>query len=385
MNMRNHNRAPCITIVTQVLRIVLACGCIGYSMMPGHVYSNTTEGETTMIAVYAVDGWYNDLDKSTAEIVDFLEDHSVNAVFGGYEDKEFREECKRRGIMVYAKVMCFQGKKYWESHPESRPIGVDGEPLPQEEWYCGVCPNQEWRQQQILDTVRRLVNEYKVDGVWLDFIRYPCHWEGENPNLYQSCFCDRCTDLFMEDTSTTVPASIRQDTQQLAEFILEKHHSQWVAWKCRCIADFVEKVADMVEQKNPDTTLGLFGVPWQSDEYNDAIRRIVGQDFRLLATNGVDVFSPMVYHKLCYRDAEWINEITAYFSSITKKRTVPIIQACSIPDTLDNEEFTRAFYAALEPPSSGVILFHAAYLEKEHKWTSLKKAAHSPQNPYTNE
>ncbi len=326
-----------------------------------------------MIAVYAVDRWYKKADfQSPEEIVSFLQEHNVNAVFGGYDDVDFRNACKTNGIKVFADLLCFQGEKYWKQHPESRPIGADGNPIEKEEWYCGVCPNQEWLRREILEKARKLVTDYKVDGVWLDFIRYPCHWEVKEPNLYQSCFCDTCIDLFTEETGTSIPLSVSHNTKEVARYILDNYEQEWTRFKCQRIAGFVRQIAETIEKENPDVILGLFGVPWRMDEYDGAIHAIVGQDFELLARSGVDIFSPMVYHGLCYRNVQWIAEVADYFHTITGKSVVPIVQACSIPNTLSNEEFAQAVKAGLEPPSLGVIIFHATYLEKEAKWDTFK-------------
>ena len=168
-----------------------------------------------------------------------------------------------------------------------------------------------------------------------------------------------------------------RNKKDVARFLIRDHPRDWARFKCHRIAGFVKQVSETVKNLNPDAVVGLFGVPWRVHEYDGAIRNIVGQDFELLARSGVDIFSPMVYHGLCYRDIQWIGDTADYFHRLTGKAVAPIVQACSIPDTLSNEEFAGAVKAGLEPPSSGVIIFHATYLEKEAKWETLK-AATSP-------
>jgi hypothetical protein len=336
---------------------------------------NKTEGDKSMIAVYAVDRWFNTQPgKSPQEIVAFLKDNGVNTVFGGYDEPDFRIECKKQGIKVYADVLCFQGEKHWKSHPESRPINAEGNPIPKEEWYCGVCPNQPWLQDEILERVKKLFTQHQVDGIWLDFIRYPCHWEVKDPLLYQSCFCNVCIPKFERDTGISIPADKKSDKKATAEFILSQHSMKWASWKCSCVAGFVKRVVETAKGLKPDATVGLFGVPWKVEERDGAIRAIVGQDFKLLSESGVDIFSPMVYHKLCYRDVRWISDTAHWMKALTGKRVIPIVQACSVPDTLPNEEFADAVKAGLASPSEGVIIFHATYLEKEKKWDSFKSA-----------
>ena len=79
----------------------------------------------------------------------------------------------------------------------------------------------------------------------------------------------------------------------------------------------------------------------------------------------------MVYHKMCNRDVKWINEISNYLSEVTKKPIVPIVQACSVPEVLDNTEFADVLETGLAKPSSGVIIFTLDYLKKENKLETM--------------
>ena len=71
-----------------------------------------------------------------------------------------------------------------------------GKKIDKVEWYAGVCPNQSWLREQKLNAIKELISKYDIDGIWLDFIRYPCHWEVINPKLEQTCFCPICQSLF---------------------------------------------------------------------------------------------------------------------------------------------------------------------------------------------
>jgi hypothetical protein len=98
-------------------------------------------------------------DKSEEEIARWLIEHRVNAIFGSYEDQKLVAALHRNGIKVYAEVTIFYGEKYWESHPESRPINAEGKPIEKIKWYAGVCPNQRWLWEEKLAHIERLVRE----------------------------------------------------------------------------------------------------------------------------------------------------------------------------------------------------------------------------------
>lgn len=321
-----------------------------------------------MLALYGVDSLLkNKNDKEAEQIAVFIKKHNFDAVFGGYTNKAFRNKCKSIGINVYAELGCFQGENIWKEHPKAHPINSAGEKIRKEEWYCGVCPNQIWLQNDLSKKIDRLINEYHTDGIWLDFFRYSCHWEVKNPNLYQTCFCDVCVEKFKKDLSINIPIELIAK-MEVASYILKKYQKQWQEWKCRQIYELAERFTNQIKDTDPKIKVGLFSVPWMNSEYNNAIENIIGQDFSMLSKTKIDIYSPMVYHKLCYRDTKWIHNITAYFKEKTHKRIIPIIQCFNEPSTLSDDEFTSAAKIGLQSPSSGIIIFSANHIEKDNRW-----------------
>ncbi|MDI6783677.1 MAG: hypothetical protein QME64_06220, partial [bacterium] len=67
------------------------------------------------------------------------------------------------------------------------------------------------------------------------------------------------------------------------------------------------------------------------------------------------------------QEVEWITEVTKYLAVLTKRPIIPIVQACSVPEMLDNLEFANVLDTGLAEPSSGVIIFTLDYLKKENK------------------
>ena len=88
-----------------------------------------------------------------------------------------------------------------------------------------------------------------------------------------------------------------RDVPTIARILLERHETEWTAWRCEQITSWVAEARAVLKRIRPDGILGLFGVPWRLADHNGAIRKIVGQDYRALSQY-VDVFSPMVYHLL---------------------------------------------------------------------------------------
>ena len=298
------------------------------------------------------------------EIAQKLAEWGVTAVFGGYEDPALVAALHEQGIKVFAEVGLFVGKQYWERYPHSRPITSMGEPMDPEGWYYGVNPIIPEIRRDNAERIRRLIEQYKVDGVWLDFCRWPCRWERPKPALLQTSFDPLTLAAFQRDEKITIPPQLRTIPQK-ARWIEGHHHETWTAWKCRQITEFVAQVRAIIDQASRKVLLGLFGVPWQRSDFDGAIRSVIGQDYQALSAH-VDCFSPMVYHKLCGRNIPWIAETTAWVGKETGKPVWPIVQAMDEPETVTPQELRQALETALAAPGSqGVIIFNLKALTPE--------------------
>ncbi len=310
-------------------------------------------------------------DHSDKAIIDTLKSWNVNAIFGRSCSNRFIEMLHEADIKYFVEVGFFVGKKYWGKYPQSRPITVTGEKLLPEEWYAGVNPCDRNVQREIFNKIADLINTTKVDGIWLDFIRWPCHWEGENPKLIQTSYDSFTVAKFLEDCQLTAPKKIT-DNLSRNKWILQKHFDVWTDWKCAQITNIVRDVRKIVDAAPRKIIVGMFGVPWRNGDFNGAIRTIIGQDYKALAEH-VDVFSPMVYHVMCGEDVKWVGDVTEWVAEMTERPVVPIIQAMDYPTILSPKEFEQAIKIGLGSKSSdGVIVFKFDSL-KQKKLTILKK------------
>ena len=78
---------------------------------------------------------------------------------------------------------------------------------------------------------------------------------------------------------------------------------------------------------------------------------MIGQDYRALGQY-VDVFSPMVYHRMCGYPPEWIAGVTDEVHALGGKPVWPIVQSVDDPEPLPADEYGAALDAALESPAS---------------------------------
>jgi uncharacterized lipoprotein YddW (UPF0748 family) len=291
------------------------------------------------------------------ENLHLLEQLGTHAVFVPYRavTQSFLQEVRSRGMQVYVDFSLFVGEEWWHQFPDSVPIDAHGQRLQPDEWYVPVCPNHPDIRRQLLQDVSHLIEESGrlIDGVWLDFIRYPVRWGREHPRLRQVCFCRHCLQLFLsQDTSDYA----EEEVQRCARVITSERMAEWVEWKCERITDFVKDVRAIVSSSQQPVRLGMFALPWRATDHESAVRSIAGQDIEQLAPY-VDVISPMTYHKLCYQPTAWIEQVIADFHRRTGKPILPIIQSLDLPTPIFVEEFDDALAKSLDAPTEGVMIF----------------------------
>lgn len=320
-----------------------------------------------MKAIYGVN--VSQVDKIN-QTVRKLKETGVNSAFVA-RDKRLIDALHKNGLCVFFSINAFGGVGTWNQFPELRPITHTGELLDTMDGYGGICPSNEPYRQRKLNEISNLLREYPIDGIWLDFIRYPTKWEVKNPDIQRTCFCSDCLTKFSHDTNVKLPHNLTT-VEEKANWILKFHGSTWNKWRGDQITSFVRDVRRAISEIRPKALLGIFAVPWRKGDFEGAIIWGVAQDFEKMSPY-VDAFSPMVYHEMCGRPVTWISEITDYFSIQTKKPVYPIIQT----ESITSAEFEEAIHTGLNPPSSGIIIFTFPYLDKE-KWKILSESLNPP-------
>ncbi len=220
------------------------------------------------------------INKSIKEQVALLKRWGANAIFGGYDNPAFVEEIHAQGMKIYAEFACFQGKQWWDAIPVSRPTLVDGTLLDPIDWYHGVNPSEPAVREQLLAKLATLVEEHELDGVWLDFIRWPCRWEKRRPRLLHTSFDEATLLRFATDNNLDYAAVMQWRTQPT---LTHDYTKNWTAWRISQITDWVAEARNIIHAIRPTTTLGLFAIPWRQTDFDGAIDSVIGQNFAALA------------------------------------------------------------------------------------------------------
>lgn len=267
-----------------------------------------------------------------------LRDVGVNAIMTESDRYDFStlEATHNSGLRFYAGVACFSDHaanfRFIEERPELWPILESGERRPQMEWYVGVTPTDSRRQQQVLATIGSIARTYPVDGLFLDFVRWPLHWEielrpGQRKPLDSSF--DPATLVKFEAAYGALPDDLNSIPAK-ATWIRENRLRDWIDFKCQVITDFVAKARSVLKGARPDVELGVYVVP----DVDGLTEALTGQRIRDL-TPLADWIAPMLYHNILLQPPAWVGSAFKKVSETTGVKTLPVVQADSNRDPND--------------------------------------------------
>ena len=280
------------------------------------------------------------------------------------------------GKEVFLTLNVFGGRAGWKRFPNSIPVTAPGKKL--ENNYGGICPTHaKWRQSQLdllTDWVRDFGGDPGISGVWLDFLRYPGSWEHATPGIPDSCYCARCLAFFQKETGVEIPEHL-QTTEEKSAWINAQVPLLWMEWKKNQITSFVKDARNILDA-NPHgrkLKLGTFLVPWRKSEFSGALSFQLAQDAESFRPF-VDVYSPMVYHRMVARTTDWIGQTTAYYKDMVVGEIWPIIQTGEI----SADEFEEAIEAVAQQHGDRIIIYKHDDM-KDDQWHRLD-AFTSPKN-----
>jgi hypothetical protein len=302
---------------------------------------------------------------SASAQADRLASLGANVIFGGYDGPALAAALRERGIRVMAEFGCFAGTDWLL---ESRPVLSDGSPMVRDGWYCGVDPSHPQVRAELLARLSELLQRWPLDGLWLDFIRWPCHWEAPEPALVETSFAARTVAAFCRDIGVP-PVGQGSSAARVLVGELREH---WQSWRCAQVTSFCAEAAALVRALQPDCLVGAFTVPWRRDDWDGSLQRVVGQDLLALAEH-IDVFSPMVYHRMCGHEPAWIAAVAEDVRTRTGKPVWPIVQSVDEPPGMTRREYRAALDAALAT-GDGALVFNLRGLEDRGRREATSEA-----------
>ena len=137
-----------------------------------------------LVGAFVFPEFWGDSFRAKTQLAIFRE-CGINAVMTEAEtyDPAAVDATHAAGLRFYAGLACFSDHasnfRLIRERPELWPILENGEPRPQLEWYVGMTPSDRRRQADLLATIGSIARKNPIDGLFLDFVRWPLHWEIE--------------------------------------------------------------------------------------------------------------------------------------------------------------------------------------------------------------
>ena len=295
-----------------------------------------------------------------------LRDFGINAIFmgSGGLTAERIALLKKQDAKVFAEFNTMHVGGYLKDHPDAAPVGVDGQICPPPHGWQGVCPTHPGYRKFRMDAFRKVLSDFEIDGIWLDYHHSHASWERAVPDLPDTCFCERCIGQFARETRTELPD---KSTQQLAQLLLGQHAEAWVQWRCDVFTAWVREFRSIIDEIRPTALLGTFHCPWTDTDYSGALRNKLAIDLKAQA-EFVDVFSIMPYHARFghHTDPTWISRQTAWLGDHLgckgepgeRHKIWPIVQLSDWGETVSADQVRSVLDHGTRTPATGVMVFN---------------------------
>jgi len=219
-----------------------------------------------------VRGIYGGIPESLIADGSTLADHGLNALWLRSDTitADVVERVHNQSARIFAEFNSVHHAAYVAEHPDAAPVGTDGRPCPPPDGWQGVCPTHDGYRRGRMAEFTRLLTEFEIDGIWLDYHHAHASWEQAEPNLPDTCFCERCLAQFLDETGVDI--DIRDAPKSSAKLVTDLS-TEWTSWRCGVFTDWVREYAEIRDRVRPNALLGTFHCPWTEIELGGRPKR----------------------------------------------------------------------------------------------------------------
>jgi hypothetical protein len=312
-----------------------------------------------------VRGIYGGVPQEILDSTRRLRDFGVDAVWlgSGSFTPERLARLRAERVQVYAEFNTLHVAEYLKEHPDAAPIGPDGLISPPPHGWQGICPTHDGYRRFRMDAFTKLLTEFAIDGVWLDYHHSHASWERAEPEMPDTCFCERCLRRFQDATGVRLPDG---STSERTALLLSQHRAAWRRWRLDVFTDWVREFRAVLDATRPQALLGTFHNAWSDDDHGGARLEKLAIDLKAQAAY-IDVFSPMVYHARFGHagNLPWISRQVAWLGAHLdvkgaageRHRIWPIVQISDWGEPVPLEQVPAVIEHGSRSPASGVMVF----------------------------
>ena len=240
-----------------------------------------------------------------------------------------------------------QVKKHWYAISRNGDSCKDKRPYV--DYYQWLCPSNEEVQMYLMDEMKQLSENPKLDGISFDYIRYcdvilpialqPKYnivQDKEYPE-YDFCYCKICRDKFKKQTGLEDPLDMKDPSAS----------KEWKKFRYDSITNIVNKMYDTIKQVDDKKIVSASVFP-----YPELARKLVRQswdDWKL------DVVMPMLYQDAYNEGPEWIAYCIEQINKTLNKNTklCPALYVLEV----NRDELLKEIELIYKAKSDGLALF----------------------------
>jgi peptidoglycan/xylan/chitin deacetylase (PgdA/CDA1 family) len=246
---------------------------------------------------------------------------------------------KEAGVRVHAWLPVLSDPKMAQSHPELAMIGRDGKPSP--DW---LSPSNPDARAHIVETIRTLIANYEIDGIHLDYLRYP-----DLEHDYGTAALEG-----FEAWSGLRHVAVQS--------LLTENYNRWTDWRAQEIARLAATIREEMRRAT-DRKIVLSAALIGDAALNYRSVEKYGQSYSDLAPH-LDWVIPMAYFHGDRQPVEWIGRVVrAARFRIGDTKLLIGLEAYQEPGAwrFDKALFERSIRQA-RPGSDGIVLYPYLHL-----------------------
>lgn len=298
-----------------------------------------------------------------------LRANGITGVFlaDGIDDREF-EIVRSAGLDLHCWMITTNCREpeIREAHPDWYMVSRSGKSsltdppyVPYYRWLSPILPEV---RDHITARARRLAEHPLVQGVHLDYVRYPDVilpvglWEQygldqtEEMADYDFDYSDRVRRIVLEE--------VGWDPIEIADLA---HDQRWLHFRYRSVTRLVDQITRNVHDCGKQITAAVFPTPSMA-------RKICRQDWDKWS---LDLFCPMIYHSFYNEPVDWIGKCMLENIAATP---VPICAGLYMPAFNNPQEFAHGLQIVRDRGGAGVSLFDAV---GEDYWQAFREFVNS--------
>jgi len=268
--------------------------------------------------------------------------------------------CHEQGLRVHAWFVVHQDRTYLAAYPEARMWGIPMEPggsFRRARSTVEFAARPDYREYVI--SLMKEVLDYGVDGVHLDYIRYPTGAWGWSPWQIGRAWMEGLNLDFLLKTAIETWGS-RGDGKKFIDMYATGRYfdlNRWVQMRMDDVYTFVKEIRDAIKAVKPEVVLSAALMPegGDPDPYQNAFAMVhYGQSYADFG-DLCDMIIPMTYHMEFGKEAGWLIQVYEGSRAVVPE-TKPILMGIQAFD-VSGVELQKGIYAARQAGADGFVVF----------------------------